>query len=152
MRDSPDLVQATRPRTPCPKPLCVRISKKAVTKPKDPEAAPATPEEQFQAASRNEAAGLVSEALLGYRVLVTSDPTSELGVKAAKCIAAIEARAAVDKATKEAARSMVLAKNHEKSGNSAAALRVYRQIVKDYPKTPQAMDAGKRIKALEVPK
>ena len=42
-----------------------------------------------------------------------------------------------------------LGQNLEKSGKTAAALKQYRQIVKEYPNTPASRSAADRIKVLE---
>ena len=54
-----------------------------------------------------------------------------------------------DKLAAKAATALRLAQNLEKSGKSAAALKAYKQIVKDYPKTATARVAAERIKAME---
>ena len=57
---------------------------------------------------------------------------------------------APEKSTARAATALRLAQNLEKSGKTATALKSYKQIVKDYPGTPQARTAAERIKALEA--
>ncbi len=47
-----------------------------------------------------------------------------------------------------AASQLRLGQNLEKSGKTSAALQYYRDLVKDYPDTPQARTAAARIKAL----
>ncbi len=54
-----------------------------------------------------------------------------------------------DKLAAKAATALRLAQNLEKTGKSAAALKSYKQIVKDYPKTATARIAAERIKAIE---
>jgi len=54
-----------------------------------------------------------------------------------------------DKLAAKAATALRLAENLEKTGKSAAALKSYKQIVKDYPKTATARIASERIKAIE---
>jgi hypothetical protein len=56
-----------------------------------------------------------------------------------------------EKAANRAATALRLAQNLEKSGKSAAALKSYKQILKDHPGTPQARTATERIKAIEAP-
>ena len=56
---------------------------------------------------------------------------------------------APDKLAARAATALRLAQNLEKTGKSAAALKSYKQIVKDYPKTATARVAAERIKAIE---
>ena len=46
-------------------------------------------------------------------------------------------------------RRLRMAQNLEKSGKADLALKSYRQLVKDYPGSPQAKTAAERIKALE---
>ena len=58
---------------------------------------------------------------------------------------------APDKLAAKAATALRFAQNLEKSGKSAAALKSYKQIVKDYPGTPSARVASQRIKAIESP-
>jgi YHS domain-containing protein len=48
-----------------------------------------------------------------------------------------------------AATALRLAENLEKTGKADAALKSYRQIVKDYPGSRQAKTAAERVKALE---
>lgn len=55
------------------------------------------------------------------------------------------------KAASRAASQLKIAENLEKTGKSAAALKYYKQIVKDYPGTPQATSAAARVKALDKP-
>lgn len=55
------------------------------------------------------------------------------------------------KAASRAASQLKIAENLEKTGKAAAALKYYKQIVKDYPNTPQATTASARIKALDIP-
>lgn len=55
------------------------------------------------------------------------------------------------KAASRAASQLKIAENLEKGGKSAAALKYYKQIVKDFPDTPQAKSASARIKVLEMP-
>jgi TolA-binding protein len=45
---------------------------------------------------------------------------------------------------------MKTAKNLETVGSSKAAIGWYRRIVKEFPETPQAKEAAKRIKTLET--
>ncbi len=56
---------------------------------------------------------------------------------------------APDRLAPRAATALRLAQNLEKTGKSAAALKAYKQIVKDYPKTATARVAAERIKAIE---
>jgi YHS domain-containing protein len=56
---------------------------------------------------------------------------------------------AADKLAARAATALRLAQNLEKTGKSAAALKSYKQIIKDYPKTAPARTAAERIKAIE---
>jgi hypothetical protein len=56
---------------------------------------------------------------------------------------------AVGKPAAKVASQLVLGQNLEKAGKTAAALKYYRQIVKDFPGTPSAKTAAARIKALE---
>ncbi|MHC5539782.1 YHS domain-containing protein [Singulisphaera rosea] len=58
------------------------------------------------------------------------------------------ATAAKDPA-KAAAQALRLGQGLEKSGKTEAALRYYRQVVKDFPTTPQAKTAAARLKVLE---
>ena len=44
-----------------------------------------------------------------------------------------------------------LGQNLEKSGKTAAALKQYQQVVKDFPNTPAARTAADRIKTLGTP-
>ncbi len=68
----------------------------------------------------------------------------------AKAVPKPDAQAqAPDKLAAKAATALRLAENLEKTGKTAAALRSYRQIVKDYPKTATARTAAERIKAIE---
>ncbi len=48
----------------------------------------------------------------------------------------------------KAASQLRLGQNLEKSGKTAAALQYYRDVVKDFPGTPEAKTAAARIKAL----
>lgn len=50
--------------------------------------------------------------------------------------------------TKAAAQALRLGQGLEKSGKTEAAVRYYRQVVKDFPATPQAKTAAARLKAL----
>jgi YHS domain-containing protein len=69
--------------------------------------------------------------------------------KAAKAEAAAEsAKPAPAKDTARAASQLRLGQNLEKAGKTAAALKYYQQVVKDYPGTPQAKIAAARIKVL----
>lgn len=52
------------------------------------------------------------------------------------------------KASARAATQLRLGQGLEKSGKTAAAVKYYQQIVKDFPDTPQAKTAAARIKAL----
>jgi YHS domain-containing protein len=73
----------------------------------------------------------------------TAEPKAKAGPKP-------DAKAqAPDKLAAKAATALRLAQNLEKSGKSAAALKSYKQIVKDYPKTATARVAAERIKAIE---
>jgi YHS domain-containing protein len=54
-----------------------------------------------------------------------------------------------EKSATRAATALRAGQSLEKSGNSAAALKWYKQLVKDYPGTTQAKAAAERIKALE---
>jgi YHS domain-containing protein len=54
-----------------------------------------------------------------------------------------------DQLAARAARAFQLARNLERSGKSAAALKAYKQIVQDYARTATARVAAERIKALE---
>jgi YHS domain-containing protein len=54
-----------------------------------------------------------------------------------------------EKSATRAATALRAGQSLEKSGNSAAALKWYKQLVKDYPATAQAKAAAERIKALE---
>jgi hypothetical protein len=58
------------------------------------------------------------------------------------------AEAKPDARAARAASQLRLGENLEKAGKSAAALGYYRQVVKDYPGSPQAKTAAARIKAL----
>jgi YHS domain-containing protein len=58
---------------------------------------------------------------------------------------------AADQLAARAAKAFQLARNLEKSGKSTAALKAYKQIVKDYPRTVTARVAAERINALENP-
>ncbi len=58
---------------------------------------------------------------------------------------------APDKLATKAATALRLAQNLEKSGKSAAALKSYKQLVKDYPHTTSAHVASQRIKVIESP-
>jgi hypothetical protein len=49
-----------------------------------------------------------------------------------------------------AATLLLMGQKLEKAGNSAGALRYYRQITKDFGSTPAAKTAAGRIKALEA--
>jgi YHS domain-containing protein len=53
------------------------------------------------------------------------------------------------KTVSRAATALRMAQNLDKSGKTDAALKAYRQIVKDYPGTAQARAAAARIKALQ---
>jgi hypothetical protein len=50
---------------------------------------------------------------------------------------------------KRAASLLTIAKSLEKLKKTKAALDTYRQVVREYPQTPSAKEAGERIKALE---
>ncbi len=64
----------------------------------------------------------------------------------------LDAQAQVpDKLAAKAATALRLAQNLEKTGKSAAALKSYKQILRDYPKTATARTAAERIKAIESP-
>lgn len=76
-----------------------------------------------------------------------NDAASAAGEKAG---AKLDAKAqAADKLAARAATALRLAQNLEKTGKSAAALKSYKQIIKDYPKTAPARTAAERIKAIE---
>jgi len=73
----------------------------------------------------------------------TAEPKAKAGPKP-------DAKAqAPDKLAATAATALRLAQNLEKTGKSAAALKSYKQIVEDYPKTATARIAAERIKAFE---
>lgn len=57
--------------------------------------------------------------------------------------------AAPQKTATRAATALRIAQNLEKSGRADPALKSYRQVVKDYPGSPQAKTAAERIKILE---
>jgi len=80
----------------------------------------------------------------------SAPPTRETAEPKAKAGPKPDAKAqAPDKLAAKAATALRLAQNLEKTGKSAAALKSYKQIVKDYPKTATARIAAERIKALE---
>jgi YHS domain-containing protein len=60
-------------------------------------------------------------------------------------------KTAAAKLANRAATLLRISQNLEKDGKSAAALKSFRQIVKDFPRTPAAKTAAERIKALERP-
>ena len=60
-------------------------------------------------------------------------------------------KTAAAKLANRAATLLRIAQNLEKDGKSTAALKNFRQIVKDFPGTPAAKTAAERIKALEKP-
>lgn len=59
-----------------------------------------------------------------------------------------EKDAAAAKAASRAASQLRIAQSLDKAGKTAAALKYYKQLVKDYPGTPSAKTAAARIKAL----
>jgi YHS domain-containing protein len=61
------------------------------------------------------------------------------------------ARPTAETAASKAVSLLKLGQNLEKSGKSAAALKYYQQIVKEYPETASAKTASARIKALSNP-
>lgn len=87
------------------------------------------------------------KAMSKTRGSATTKPKSEPGDSPATA-KATDTKA---KAASRAASQLKIAENLEKAGKSAAALKYYKQIVKDYPNTPQATTASARIKALDMP-
>ena len=61
----------------------------------------------------------------------------------------VEKAKPADKSSTRAATALRMAQNLEKTGKDSAALKSYKQIVKDYPGTPAAKTATARIKAIE---
>ena len=100
-------------------------------------------------------------ALRAYRQVIAMLPESDEAKEASEQIklieqelahkAAEEAKALVKRATEEKAeRLLSIAKKLEQVGKAEAALRIYKEIVKDFPKTLAAKEAAERIKALEA--
>ena len=98
--------------------------------------------------------GLVDEPAAASRKAMPSKSTSPAAKRKAEPSddepAAPKANDGKAKAVSRAASQLKIAQNLEKTGKTAAALKYYKQIVKDYPGTPQAKTAAARIKALEA--
>jgi outer membrane protein assembly factor BamD (BamD/ComL family) len=59
---------------------------------------------------------------------------------------------AKDASNSKAARALSIAQKIEKAGNPVSAVRYYKEVVRDYPKSPSATEAAARIKAFTEPK
>ncbi len=82
----------------------------------------------------------------------SSSPGADQAEPKAKPTPKPDAKAqAPDKLAAKAATALRLAQNLEKSGKSAAALKFYKQLVKDYPGTTSARVASQRVKVIETP-
>jgi TolA-binding protein len=86
-----------------------------------------------------------------YQSIIRDFPKSKEASEAAERIQAIEPILAQEAQLAKAERLMVLGRNLEKAKKPSASLPYYRQVVKEYPDTPQAKEAAARIKALEPP-
>ena len=83
-------------------------------------------------------------------VVDAASPTGKAAVPKAKAGPQPDTKAqSPDKLAAKAATALRLAQSLEKTGKSAAALKSYKQIIKDYPKTATARIAAERIKAIE---
>lgn len=103
------------------------------------------PEALFKQAEAAEKAGDLEKAIALYRQVVDANADSELGNKASQKVLDLEARK--DPASK--AKSLLnTARNLEKNGQSARAVEYYRRIMKEFPGTPEADEARKRINEL----
>jgi hypothetical protein len=102
----------------------------------------------FASARSSERAGAPVEAIAQYRKLVAAQPASREATAAAERIRVLTEALEIKVQDARAANVMNMARNHEKSGKTSAALDCYRQIVRVYPKTPTARTAVQRIAAL----
>ena len=98
-------------------------------------------------------AGDLGEAILTYRFLIKKHHNSPAAKKAAGLIERVEERikrqaeqAKAKAAEAKVPRILAIAKKLENFGKPSQAVKLYREVVRDYPKSPAAKEAAERIK------
>ncbi|HVE42501.1 MAG TPA: tetratricopeptide repeat protein [Planctomycetota bacterium] len=115
--------------------------------PKAPAAGPAKDSAAaFRDAEAAEKAGDLEKAAALYRQVAENDAGSDLGNRASRKALELDERKGD---TGKAKQLLTTALQMEKNGSDSLALRYYKRIVDEYPKSPEAEEARKKIKELE---
>ncbi len=122
------------------------IRKDEPAKPKKP----TEPQLRLRAAQDKENAGDQAGALAEYKDLLLLFGKSDQAKEAQEAVDRIEKQAKTREAKTRRQNLLASARNHDKAGKTVAALRYYRELVKDFPKSAEARIARECIKALEA--